>query len=203
MEAGTPLRIESLTPGRRRDFLRFFDHERGPAFADHPEWAPCYCHFHHVPPALDWESLTADANRLAMDARVACGEMEGYLAYAGEDVIGWLNAQPRHRLQHCEARIGAAAPPTGVPPHRAAAVVCFVVPATERRRGIARALLAHALDDLAARGIVVVDAYPARAGGARDADHFRGPRGLFLAAGFTPAGGDARTEVLRKWLDGR
>ena len=41
--------VERLTPARRDDFLGFFDHERGPAFADNPEWAKCYCHFYHVP----------------------------------------------------------------------------------------------------------------------------------------------------------
>ena len=47
------LRIERLTPSRGGDFrLRFFDHERGPAFADNPEWATCYCHYYQVPPAL-------------------------------------------------------------------------------------------------------------------------------------------------------
>ena len=31
------IRVERLAPGRRDDFLAFFDHERGPAFADNPE----------------------------------------------------------------------------------------------------------------------------------------------------------------------
>ena len=204
MDVAAPLRVERLTPARREDFLRFFDHERGPAFADNPGWAPCYCHFHHVAPALDWSALTAEANRMAMDARIACAEMEGYLAYRDEQVVGWLNAQPRHRLQHCEARIGVAAPATGVPAHRAAAIVCFVVAPMERGHGVARGLLVHALDDLAARGVVVVDAYPARqaAADAADGDHFRGPPGLFAATGFAPVGGNADTEIVRKWLHG-
>ena len=47
--------IERLTPARRDDFLRFFDHEHGPAFADNPEWAKCYCHFYEVPKAIRLE----------------------------------------------------------------------------------------------------------------------------------------------------
>ena len=46
------LRIERLTPARRDDYLRFFDHERGPAFADNPEWATCYCHYYQVPKSI-------------------------------------------------------------------------------------------------------------------------------------------------------
>jgi hypothetical protein len=93
-----PIGVERLTPARRDDFLQFFDHERGPAFADNPEWAKCYCHFYHLPKAIAWETLDATANRTAMKARIDASEMEGFLAYAGGEVVGWLNAQPYHKL---------------------------------------------------------------------------------------------------------
>jgi GNAT superfamily N-acetyltransferase len=195
-----PLRIESLVPARAADYLAFFDHERGPAFADNPGWARCYCHYHHVPPAIDWQALSAEANRAAMQARIACAEMEGYLAWRGDVLAGWLNAQPRHRLQHAEAHIGVAAPPTGVPAHEAAIVACFVVAPSERGRGVARALLQHALADLALRGVRLVDAYPARTGGDAAQDHYRGPRALFVAEGFVEVGGNDAIAVLRREL---
>jgi ribosomal protein S18 acetylase RimI-like enzyme len=195
-----PLAVERLTPSRCEDYLRFFDHERGPAFRDNPEWARCYCHFHHVSPVLDWDSLGGDANRMAMDARIACAEMEGYLAYRDAEVVGWLNAQPRNRLRHCDARIGIDAVALPVPEHEAAAIVCFVVPATERRRGIARALLTAALADLARRGVRVIDAYPRNvdAPGAPARDHYRGPRALFVEHGFVDVGGNDGVRVMRK-----
>lgn len=202
MSGNDALRIERLTPARRADYLGFFDHERGPAFADNPEWAACYCHFHHVSPRLDWETLDGAANRTAMDARIACGEMEGYLAYRGDTLVGWLNAQPRHKLRHCDARIGLVTPPRGVADHEAAAIVCFVVAPIARRQGIARSLLSGALDDLAVRGIRVVDGYPA-AHDASDAparDHYRGPRSLFVAAGFADIAHHGGVHVMRKVL---
>ena len=91
--------------------------ERGRAFADNPAWARCYCHFFHVAPVLDWESLSAGANRTAIGARIATGEMEGFLAYDRDgSVAGWLNAQPRHKLPHCFARLDIEAAPIEVPP---------------------------------------------------------------------------------------
>ena len=99
------LAIERLTPARRDDFLRFFDHERGPAFADNPDWAKCYCHFYHVPKAIPWKSLDGDANRTAMAARIEAAAMDGFLAYAKGEVVGWLNAQPLSKLPHCMARM--------------------------------------------------------------------------------------------------
>src|SRR4051794_23968443 len=127
--AAATIVVERLTVARRDDFLRFFDHEHGPAFADNPEWANCYCHYYHLPKAIAWESLDAAANRVAMKARIDASEMEGFLAYAGGQVVGWLNAQPYHKLSHACERLDIAAPPLEVAAHEAAAVVCFVVAA--------------------------------------------------------------------------
>ena len=154
------LTIERLTPARADDYLRFFDHESGPAFADNPEWATCYCHYYEVPPALKWGDFDGPASRLAMTARIATGEMEGYLAYAGADVVGWMNAQPYAKLRHACVRMRIAAPPLPVPAHDAAAIVCFVIAPARRRRGVARALLACGIENLAARGLALVDAFP-------------------------------------------
>ena len=54
--------------------------------------------------------------------------------------------------------------PVHVPAHEAAIFVSFVVAPARRRRGVAAALLDFALDDFAARGIRVVDAFPFKAG---------------------------------------
>src|SRR5437868_8342957 len=84
--------VKPLRPALGTDFLRFFDHERGAAFADNPEWAKCYCHFYEVPRAIDWSALSADQNRTAMKARIDVGAMEGFLAFEDAEVVGWLNA---------------------------------------------------------------------------------------------------------------
>jgi ribosomal protein S18 acetylase RimI-like enzyme len=195
------LAIERLTPARRDDFLAFFDHERGPAFADNPGWAKCYCHFYHVPKPIVWSSLDAAANRTAMTARIEAAEMEGFLAYSERDVVGWLNAQPYSKLPHCAARMGIAAPKLPVAPHAAAAIVCFVIAPEWRRRGVARALLAGALESFAKRGVRLVDAFPFNAGtSTTPGDHYHGPVSLFRAAGFDVLSEHKDLTVMRKWL---
>jgi ribosomal protein S18 acetylase RimI-like enzyme len=194
-------RIEPLSPARRDDFLAFFDHERGPAFADNPEWARCYCHFYEVSRALDWASMTAVQNRVAMGARIDVGEMEGFLAYDRGDVVGWMNAQPRHKLPHCFERMRIVAPPIDCPPHEAAVIVCIVVAPAHRKRGVARALLDGALASLAARGVRVVDAFPFKAGDSvSPADHYHGTRSMYAAAGFEAIGDDDNVTFMRKRL---
>ena len=191
--------VERLTPARRDDFLRFFDHERGPAFADNPEWAKCYCHFYHVPKAIAWNSLDGFANRTAMTARIEAAEMDGFLAYSADEVVGWLNAQPIMRLPHCFARMGIAAPPREVAPESAAAIVCFVVAPRWRHRGVARSLLAGALASFEARGIRVVDAFPFKSGESTAAtDHYHGPLSLFRDAGFEVLAEHKNLTVMRK-----
>jgi GNAT superfamily N-acetyltransferase len=200
MDAQQSWRVASLSPSRRADYLAFFDHERGRAFADNPGWASCYCHYFHVASALDWPSLPAVANRTAIGARIEVGEMEGFLAYddAGT-AVGWLNAQPRHKLPHCFARLGIPATPIDVPAHEAALVTCFVIDPQLRRRGVARALLSHALEAFVARGIRVVDAFPNVAADSA-ATHFRGPLALFESLGFEQFAEHGGTVVVRKQL---
>ncbi len=198
-----PIRIERLAPARRDDFLRFFDHEHGPAFADNPQWSRCYCHYYQVPKVLDWSGFTAAQNRTAMAARIEVGEQEGFLAYAGDEVIGWLNAQPWHKLPHACARLGVAPPALEVPAFQAAAILCFVIAPAWRRRGVARALLDGALASFAARGIRSVDAFPFKAGDSTAPQHhYHGPAALFVAAGFEVLSETDELTVMRRRVAG-
>jgi ribosomal protein S18 acetylase RimI-like enzyme len=193
--------ITPLRPEQSGDFLRFFDHERGVAFADNPQWAKCYCHYYQVPKSIRWASLSAPQNRTAMQARIEVGEMEGFLAYDGGEVVGWVNAQPRHKLPHCFARLGISPTPLACALFEAAAIVCFVIAPTQRRRGIARALLRGAIDSLAARGFKLIDAFPFKSGDSElAADHYHGPLSIFLDAGFSVLSEHKDLTVVRKVL---
>ena len=201
MSRASRILIAPLRPEQAGDFLRFFDHERGVAFADNPQWAKCYCHYYQVPKSIRWESLSAPQNRAAMQARIEVGEMEGFLAYEGGEVVGWVNAQPRHKLPHCFARLGIAPTPLACAPFEAASIVCFVVAPTQRRRGIARALLGGAMESFAARGFKLVDAFPFKSGDSELAtDHYHGPLPTFLEAGFSVLSEHKDLTVVRKLL---
>ena len=201
MPAPPPITVERLSPATRGDCLAFFDHERGAAFSDNAEWARCYCQFYRVPRALDWKAFTAEANRVAADAAIACGEAEGYLAKADGETLGWMHAAPRHKLPHCFERLGVEPTPIDVPPLAAAVIVCFVVAPDWRRRGVAGTLLDGALADLAERGIALVDAFPFKAGDSTSAaDHYHGPAALFASRGFVPIAETADLTIVRRHL---
>jgi ribosomal protein S18 acetylase RimI-like enzyme len=137
-----------------------------------------------------------------MTARIATSEMEGYLAYAREEVVGWMNAQPYSKLRYACARMRIAEPKLPVTPHDAAAIVCFVIAPARRRQGVARALLAAGLTNLAARGIALVDAFPWNVGpdDTKATDHYHGTLSMFTDAGFEPIATHENVTVVRKTL---
>lgn len=169
------LHIEPLTAERQDDFLRYFE---GAAFADNPRWRSCYCQFMQVDHrVVNWQARTAEENRAAACAGIACGRMQGLLAYRGAEVVGWCQAAPRLQMD------GYADEPL---PHGAAVgqITCFVVARVHRRTGVARALLDAACHQLRQQGMRVVLAHPSRVASS-DAQHHYGPLTLYLSAGFS------------------
>jgi GNAT superfamily N-acetyltransferase len=182
------LKIKSLTPALLPDFLAFFDHE---AFADNPEWAGCFCVYYHVA-RDDWlalpmpESADKQVVRERKHRDLACGliaanAMSGFLAYAGDRVVGWCNAGRREAYQNAH-EYAQARDATG----NVGAVMCFVVAATHRRRGVASALLEAACDALRADGLEYAEAYPSLnpEGPNREAAIYHGTIDMYAKAGF-------------------
>jgi|SRR5579872_7118586 len=185
--------IRRLTPELGPDFLAFFD---GPAFADNPKWAGCYCRCYHVDPAVEeWREEDAVGNRADTVRRIAEGRMAGYLAYAGAEVVGWLNAGASGFYP--ADNVGGPDPEAA----RLGHVVCFVVSPAWRGKGVARALLAAALAGFKAEGLTLAQAAPrpAAEGGAAN---YRGPLAMFERAGFTRHrdGANGRTVYVRRAL---
>ena len=172
--------IRPLTPQRLGDLLNFFEQR---AFADHPKWASCYCHFPHADhDNIVWAERTGEQNRAATCQRVADGTMMGWLAYAdtgdghGSQAVGWCNAGPRRFIEGMLDEPEPLAAQIG-------AIACFVVAPEFRGRGVARALLNAACGGLREQGFEWAEAYPRRDVTDAGANHF-GPLAMYLAAGF-------------------
>ncbi len=125
---------------------------------------------------MNWAARTAEENRASACERIACGRMQGLLAYRGGEVVGWCNAAPRRMMDPYADEPDPDA-------DRLGQITCFVVASAHRRSGVARTLLEAACDALRAQGLTLAEAHPSRSA-ATDAEHHYGPLSLYLAAGF-------------------
>ena len=180
--AGTRLQVVPATADRWADLER--------VFAGRGDPGRCWCQWFFDAPVAAGE--VAAANQAALRSQVESGLPPGVLAYSDLVPVGWCAVAPRRgysRLQRAEALRGVR--PDEFEDQAVWAVTCFVVPAADRRRGVASALLRGAVAFAAGHGARVVEAYPvdvtAKAS-TSSAELFHGPLSIFLRAGFTETG---------------
>lgn len=163
--------IKALEADDLHSFLDFFDHR---AFANDPEWDGCYCQSFLGQPEWDGVSDPKPILRQASCDNISAGKMQGYLAFEGEQVVGWCAAG--------ESKLFVQLPDAD---EKLARVVCFVIDENYRGKGIASELLDFAIDDLTKKGFAEIEARPA----AKDdtsKQNFRGAWSMYENRGFTP-----------------
>lgn len=164
--------IESLTPERLQDYLRFFDTR---ALADNAEWDGCFCYYPlHDPQQTDWKQRTGPENREAVSDCILRGQAQGFLAYLDGEVVGWCSAGSGELYPMLRGG-RSMTETTGV-------VDCFVVAPEMRGQGIAAALDA-ACAGLQTQGLSEVMARPQRNATSAAENHL-GPLSMYLHAGF-------------------
>lgn len=182
--------IRPITPESLDDFLALFDHD---AFSTAPEWAACYCLFHHLGGAeidlVDWSNRTWQKNRAEITGRIDTGTTTGLLAYVGDKPVAWCNASSR-------ASMPAHAGRDDIPDIDVGSIVCFVVAPPYRHHGVMERMLTTACEQLAADGFRYAEGYPPEElRGPNSA--YRGTVSLFENAGFEK---EAEGPVYRKGL---
>ncbi len=144
----------------------------------------CWCLWWRVR-AKDFAASTPARNRDALRGLVVSGPPPGLLALEDGRAIGWVGLGPRQDFERLE-RSRVIPRSEGPAPW---AVVCFVVAADARGRGVASALLAAAVEHARASGAAVVEGYPvdpsaAPGGRVSDTGAYNGTRSMFQRAGF-------------------
>lgn len=143
------------------------------------------------------EASKGEPNRRAFMKLLKAGDAQGALAFADDAPVGWCSFGPRgefQRLQRSRVLAYEPAPETW-------SINCFYIAAGWRRRGIATALLATAIETAFARGASVLEAYPTpqRAGeNLAAAFAWTGTRALFTKAGFRPSPQNARVWIKKR-----
>lgn len=172
------LRVLPLTPERWPDLEAVFG-ARGCSVA-----RGCWCMAYRrsgaapsPPPGVS----RSRANRAALRALVDSGAPPGLLGYRDGAPVGWISIGPREEY----ARLERSPVMKPVDDRKVWSIVCFVVPAEQRGRGVARELLAGAVAYARERGAAIVEAYPVdRPGRSKDDQLWFGTKSMFDAAGF-------------------
>ena len=125
---------------------------------------------------------SSEAHRMALRDQCGVVPAPGVVAYVGELPVGWCGFGPRSSMRRLE-RSRTIPKVDDLPVW---SVVCFNVRPGYRRRGVAKALLAAAIDYARAHGAIGLEAYPTDpAGTRRDATFsYTGFTSMFEAAGF-------------------
>jgi GNAT superfamily N-acetyltransferase len=169
-----PVRVEPATAERWPDVVTVMG-TRGD-----PSW--CWCQFYRLR-GQAWRSSTAQSNKAALcDLVVSSPVPPGVVAYRGDLPVGWCAISPKRDYARLVASRTSGGEVDGV-----WSVTCFVVRVGHRRQGVARALLAGAIELARAHSAAAIEAYPVDTSKRRSvstSELFHGSLSLFVSAGF-------------------
>lgn len=145
-----------------------------------PSW--CFCQFFLTTGSSYEES--ADRNRQALCTQLSQQPPPGLLAYAGAAPVGWVQVGPRALFPRITTNKATAA----LDSEGVWRCTCFVVRVGHRRHGVARALLAGAIDFAREHAARILEAHPvdvsAKGGPVPSASLYHGTLSMFADAGF-------------------
>src|SRR5215470_10515749 len=140
--------------------VRALDETTWPDFAGLAErhngvWSGCWCLSFHAEGGERGKS--AAERRSTKEARVREGRAHAALVYDGPRCVGWCQFGPTAELPRIKRRKAYEEDLTEPPDWR---ITCFFVDRAYRRRGVAEAALAGALQQIARLGGGTVESYP-------------------------------------------
>jgi GNAT superfamily N-acetyltransferase len=136
------IKIVKLTPGLAEDYARFFD-----TTPHNDTWGQkCYC--------VTWRSddsylgddhwyPTSEERRAKAIEFIKEGKLQGYLAFHGNEIVGWCNATADCRLGVKQMRKWGWPIEEDNADLRIKSIFCFVIAPDMRKKGIATKLVKH------------------------------------------------------------
>ena len=174
--SGTPptsgVTVRPLDTSTWADFARLVELNNG-------VFGGCWCMGFHPDDA--GEDGVAAPKRERKLQRVRAGTAHAALVFDGEDCVGWCQFGPPAELPRIKSRAAYERGLTTLPDWR---IACCFVGKGHRRRGVASAGLAGALDLIAAQGGGVVEGYPEAADAVPAGFLFNGALSTYEKLGF-------------------
>lgn len=139
----------------------------------------CNCVAWWVPTWEGWGERSGVQNRNMRDSLFQSGEYDGYVCSVDGSPVGWCQVGPRDRLVKLTRQLQLDPDPD------VWAITCLLVAPPNRRSRVAEAMARGVLEDLRARGIAHVQAFPKRGGDLDAIDLWTGPEALYARLGFS------------------
>lgn len=193
------IEIKKLSPELAEDYARFFDETPHDVNVDEQK---CYC--------VTWRSDDSYANgephwfetreerRMRAIQFIRADSIQGYLAYQGDEIVGWCNANA-----NCQLGLTYLRSYWPIEEYRerikVKSVFCFMIAPKMQRKGVATQLLERVCTDAADDGFDYVEAYINKDFVETDND-FRGPLTMYEKCGFTIFAEKEGRVVVRKAL---
>jgi GNAT superfamily N-acetyltransferase len=153
----------------------------------------CWCQWWRIEKGERWAAVKGTVAKRRLRKQVLSGAVHAIVAFDGETPVGWCTYGPRDSFPRLNrARTLACDDSASV-----WSVPCFFVARGHRGRGVAGAMLAHAVRAMKKRGVSLVEGYPSRPGSDGRyvaAFAWTGTESLFAKAGFADAGGPAASK---------
>ncbi|MGH8019967.1 MAG: GNAT family N-acetyltransferase [Opitutaceae bacterium] len=141
--------VRPLTASRWDDLLALFG-SQGACYG-------CWCQYWRMP-RTEWRAAKAAGNKAALEAQARAGKKPGLMGYdAANAPAGWVSLGPREDFPGLRNSrfFGDTEDAPGL-----WSIVCFYVPAKQRGRGIAEAMLAGAIGYARKQRVRTLEAYP-------------------------------------------
>lgn len=193
------IEIRKLTSDLAEDYVHFFDTTPHDDNVDeHKCYCVCWCND-------DYEGKdfsTADKRRDCALQYVKGNHIQGYLAYCGDVVVGWCNANTKSDCLKCASwrrfmdYVPIEEANTGI---KVKSIFCFVIAPEMKRKGIATQLLERVCKDAVQDGFNFVEAYPYKESSYQSSD-FGGHYEMYKKSGFHMSLETAQGLVMRKQL---
>lgn len=160
----------------------------------------CYCITWRSDDSYDeahWFSSREERREHALKY-VKSGSIQGYLAYCGDKIVGWCNANANCR--NCINYLSSFFPIEGDRENiKIKSIFCFVIAPEMQRKGIATQLVDRVCKDAANDGFDFVEAY-VNENFVDTASDFRGPLEMYEKCGFYKFAERDGKAVMRKAL---
>jgi hypothetical protein len=193
------IEIRKLIPDLAEDYVRFFDitpHDDN--VNEHKCYCVCWCND-------DYEGKdfsTAEKRRKCALQYVKCNSIQGYLAYSGDAVVGWCNANTKSNCLKCASwrRFMDYVPIEESSMNiKVKSIFCYVIAPEMKRKGIATLLLECVCKDAVQDGFDFVEAYPYKESSYQSSD-FGGHFEMYRKSGFHVSLETEQGLVMRKQL---